>query len=111
MQGLKTWVSPKEFIPERHLINNDNEINGGGECVMKMKGQDFMYVPFGSGRKGCPGESLALAVIQPTIGALIQCFDWKVNGGDKIDMEGGSSFSIGLAKPLVYYLIARVNHF
>ena len=79
--------------------------------MMKMKGQDFTYVPFGSGRRGCPGESLALAVIQSTIGALTQCFDWKVNGGDKVDTKEGSSFSLGLAKPLVCYPMARSNLF
>ena len=68
MRDPEGWVNPEEFIAERHLINNNDEISGGGKRMMKMKGQDFAYVPFGNGRRRCPGESLALAVIRSTIG-------------------------------------------
>ncbi|XLS96236.1 hypothetical protein HN51_038971, partial [Arachis hypogaea] len=69
------------------------------------------YIPFGFGRRGCPGSSLALTVIQTTIAALIQCFDWKIKGGDRVNMEEGSSFSAGLAKPLLCYPILCYNPF
>jgi hypothetical protein len=43
-------------------------------------------------RKGCPGSSLALTVIHVTIGALIQCFEWKINGGDVLIYQILNSF-------------------
>lgn len=105
MRDPDAWNNPEEFIPERFLEESDDDgINGEDEHVMvKMNGNDFRYIPFGFGRRGCPGASLALTVIQGTIAALIQCFEWKVKGGDRVDMEEGSSFSAGLAKPLICY--------
>ncbi|KAF7818983.1 3,9-dihydroxypterocarpan 6A-monooxygenase [Senna tora] len=101
MRDPQAWVNPEEFIPERFL----DEINGGNG----IGSQDFRYIPFGSGRRGCPGASLALSVIHITIAALIQCFDWKSKNGDKVDVEEGSGFSVGLAKPLVCYPMTRLN--
>lgn len=102
MRDPEAWVNPEDFIPDRFLL--DGEINGGDESVMiKMDGSDFRYIPFGFGRRGCPGASLALTVMQVTIATLVQCFEWKIKGEDKVNMEEGSSFSAGLAKPLVCY--------
>ncbi|XP_057438725.1 3,9-dihydroxypterocarpan 6A-monooxygenase-like [Lotus japonicus] len=103
MRDPEAWANPEEFIPERFLDDDQN--------VMKMKSEDFRYIPFGFGRRGCPGDSLALMVIQVTLAALVQCFDWKIKGGDKVNMEEGSSFSAGLAKPLVCYPVICLNPF
>lgn len=103
MRDPEAWANPEEFIPERFLDDDQN--------VMKMKSEDFRYIPFGFGRRGCPGASLALMVIQVTLAALVQCFDWKIKGGDKVNMEEGSSFSAGLAKPLVCYPVICLNPF
>ncbi|XP_028777561.1 3,9-dihydroxypterocarpan 6A-monooxygenase-like [Neltuma alba] len=101
MRDPQVWPNPEEFLPERFLEGN----------AMEMKGQDLSYVPFGSGRRGCPGASFALTVMHSTIAALIQCFDWKVKGGTKVDTTEGSGFSVGLAKPLVCYPITRLDLF
>ncbi|RDY01615.1 Cytochrome P450 93A3, partial [Mucuna pruriens] len=95
MRDPEEWVNPEEFIPERFLEGSD-VVNG-----IRMDGGDFRYLPFGFGRRGCPGSSLALTVIHVTIASLIQCFQWKIKGGDRVSMEEGSSFSAGLAKPLL----------
>ena len=68
-----------------------------------MKGQDFHYLPFGSGRRACPGASHAMFVMHATIGAQIQCFDWKVNDGEKIDNQvAGTGYSAAFALPRVH---------
>ncbi|KAK7396277.1 hypothetical protein VNO78_17169 [Psophocarpus tetragonolobus] len=107
MRDPQEWLNPEEFIPERFLEHTDG-INVGAE---RVGGDDFRYLPFGFGRRGCPGSSLALTVIQITVASLIQCFEWKVKGGEKVNMEEGSSFSTGLAKPLVSYPITCFNPF
>ncbi|CAK8543310.1 unnamed protein product [Lathyrus sativus] len=112
MRDPQSWVDPEEYIPERFLESGD-EINGGNEYGNKIDGgDDFRYIPFGFGRRGCPGSSLALRVIEVTIAALVQCFEWKIKGGDnKVDLEEGSSFSVGLKKPLVCYPVTCFNPF
>jgi cytochrome P450 len=110
MRDPQSWVNPEEYIPERFLVSGD-EINGVDDVNKMDGGDDFRYIPFGFGRRGCPGSSLALTVIHVTIGALIQCSEWKINGCDKVNMEEGSSFSVGLAKPLICYPVSCFNPF
>ncbi|KAL6559159.1 hypothetical protein OROHE_006528 [Orobanche hederae] len=78
----KTWEDPNEFKPERFL-NNDH--------VDVIKGQYFELIPFGTGRRGCPGASLALATVELVIANLLNFFDWELPSGMKIediDTEG-----------------------
>nr|XP_043636620.1 cytochrome P450 93A3-like [Erigeron canadensis] len=95
------WEKPLEFWPERFKENN-----------LDVRGQHFHLLPFGSGRRMCPGTSLALQVIHTTLGAMIQCFDWK---GEKdgnltsVDMEEGVGITLPRANPLVCIPVARLN--
>ncbi|CAL9133973.1 unnamed protein product [Musa textilis] len=82
------WSDPLEFYPERFMEKK-------GEEAMDVRGQHFELIPFGSGRRGCPGASLALQLVQSTVGAMIQCFEWKVGGGG----GGGGGSGIGTAVP------------
>ncbi|XP_040378552.1 cytochrome P450 81Q32-like [Oryza brachyantha] len=69
------WEEPERFWPER--------FEGGG-C------DALLLMPFGMGRRRCPGETLALRTVELVLGTLIQCFDWDTVGGAKVDMaEGG----------------------
>ncbi|MED6158014.1 hypothetical protein PIB30_028834 [Stylosanthes scabra] len=103
MRDPEAWANPEEFIPERFLEATDH--------LSKMSVNDVKYVPFGFGKRGCPGASLALTVINVTVASLIQCFNWRIKGGDKVNMEEGSSFSTGLAQPLVCYPLTCFNPF
>nr|XP_043637593.1 cytochrome P450 93A3-like [Erigeron canadensis] len=95
------WESPLEFRPERFA-----------EKQMDVKGQNFQLLPFGSGRRMCPGTSLALMVIHVTLGSMIQCFEWKA-GWDgnqtSVDMEEGTGITIPRANPLVCIPAARID--
>ncbi|KFK36664.1 hypothetical protein AALP_AA4G153900 [Arabis alpina] len=63
-----TWGSDaEEFKPERHL---DSPLN--------FQGQNFMYIPFGSGRRICPGIGYAMALVEVTLTNLLNRFNWKV---------------------------------
>ncbi|KAI3733035.1 hypothetical protein L1987_64250 [Smallanthus sonchifolius] len=57
------WENPLAFRPERFL-----------EKQMDVRGQHYELLPFGSGRRMCPGTSFGLQMIHATFGAMIQCF-------------------------------------
>ncbi|XWS56243.1 hypothetical protein CRYUN_Cryun09bG0069200 [Craigia yunnanensis] len=110
MRDPNSWNNPDEFNPERFMGNSN--LNSNKE-LMEMKGQNFDYLPFGSGRRVCPGASLALAMVHSTVAALVQCFDWKIKGGEMVDMREASGFAatLAMANPFVCYPVTQFNPF
>lgn len=98
------WENPLEFEPERFLCAGEN-----GKSQLDVRGQHFHFLPFGSGRRGCPGTTLALQMVQTGLAAMIQCFDWKVNG--TVDMQEGTGITLPRAHPLICVPVARLNPF
>ncbi len=85
------WKQPDEFRPERFLEE---------ESKVEPSGNDFRYLPFGVGRRSCPGIILALPILGITIGRLVQNFELlPPPGQDKIDTsEKGGQFSLHILK-------------
>ncbi|KAK3146001.1 hypothetical protein QOZ80_3BG0260260 [Eleusine coracana subsp. coracana] len=79
------WDAPNEFVPERF---EDGKAEGK------------LLMPFGMGRRKCPGETLALRTVGLVLGTLIQCFDWDRVDGVEIDMAEGGGLTIPKAIPL-----------
>ncbi|KAF5473334.1 hypothetical protein F2P56_009952 [Juglans regia] len=102
------WENPLEFWPERFL--NKEEM---GKSQLDVRGQHFHLLPFGTGRRSCPGATLALQVVQTTLAVMIQCFEWKVGDGGRgsVDMEEGPGISLPRAHPLVCVPVARLSPF
>ncbi|KAK6161576.1 hypothetical protein DH2020_004957 [Rehmannia glutinosa] len=73
-RDLEYWENPDEFLPERFLNNN-----------IDIKGQDFGVIPFGSGRRICPGIFMGLANMELTVANLLYSFDWKLPPGIEIE--------------------------
>lgn len=98
------WDSPLEFKPERFL-NND------ATSLRDVKGQHFELMPFGTGRRGCPGMSLALQELHMTVAAIVQCFDWKVTTNNGVvDMEERAGLSVPRARDLLCVPMARIDN-
>ncbi|KAL0439007.1 UNVERIFIED_CONTAM: cytochrome [Sesamum latifolium] len=90
----RNWEDAKEFKPER-FEGLEGHRDG------------FKLIPFGSGRRGCPGEALAIRMVAFGLGSLIQCFDWERIGKEKVDMTAGLGLSMPKAEPLMAYCKAR----
>lgn len=91
------WDSPEEFRPERFV--------GSG---IDVKGRDFELLPFGSGRRMCPGYNLGLKVIQLTLANLLHAFSWNLPDGiaaGELSMEE----IFGLTMPRKIPLLAVVK--
>uniref|UniRef100_A0A803MTH5 Cytochrome P450 n=2 Tax=Chenopodium quinoa TaxID=63459 RepID=A0A803MTH5_CHEQI len=80
------WDEPSKFKPERFE-------NVEGDRV------GYQFMPFGSGRRACPGENMATRVVGFTVGSLIQCFEWE-SGEEEVDFEEKVGVSMWKAKPL-----------
>ncbi|KAM7494937.1 hypothetical protein LguiB_029546 [Lonicera macranthoides] len=65
----KCWDEPEEFKPERFLGENAN---------IDITGRSFELLPFGSGRRRCPGYRLGLKVVRSTLANLLHGFVWKL---------------------------------
>nr|XP_043629504.1 cytochrome P450 93A2-like [Erigeron canadensis] len=95
------WENPYEFWPERFQEND-----------LDVRGQHFHMLPFGSGKRLCPGISLAQFMIHTTLGAMIQCFDWKA-GKDgnlpSVDMKEGLGLTITRANRLICVPVTRYD--
>nr|GMD75287.1 cytochrome P450 CYP82D47-like [Ipomoea batatas] len=95
----KFWSNPDAFKPERFLMEY-KEID--------MRGNNFDLIPFGSGRRICPGVSLALQSVQLGLAAIIHGFDIKKASDEPIDMTEANGLAVGKATPLHVFLAPRL---
>ncbi|KAK8602377.1 hypothetical protein V6N12_052186 [Hibiscus sabdariffa] len=75
------------------------------------KGRSFELLPFGAGRRMCPGYNLGLKMIQLSIANLLQAFNWKLPGNIKVEdlsMEEAPGITAPRKFPLVAVLEPRL---
>ncbi|CAL5009417.1 unnamed protein product [Urochloa decumbens] len=97
------WEDPEEFKPERFL-------EGGHAVEVEYRGQDFNYIPFGSGRRICPGMNFGIASLEIMLANLLYHFDWEVPGGkgkDGIDMT--EKFGVTVHRKEKLMLIPKIK--
>ncbi|KAL0800870.1 hypothetical protein Bca101_056045 [Brassica carinata] len=82
------WDDPEGFIPERFN-------SGGGSENYANK-----LMPFGNGRRICPGAGLGQRIVTLALGSLIQCFDWENVKGEEIDMTESTGLGMHKMDPL-----------
>lgn len=66
-----SWDAPEEFLPERFL----------GEEDIDVSGTNFALLPFGSGRRRCPGYRLGLRIVGTTLANLLHGFEMRLVEG------------------------------
>ncbi|RWR80714.1 geraniol 8-hydroxylase-like protein [Cinnamomum micranthum f. kanehirae] len=83
-----TWVDPTSFMPERFLGSN-----------VDYKGRDFELLPFGAGRRICPGLPLASRMVHLMLASLLRSFAWKLpDGMAPQDIDMSHKFGLTLRK-------------
>ncbi|KAK7359573.1 hypothetical protein VNO77_01534 [Canavalia gladiata] len=85
-------------------IHRDPEIWSDAECFkperFEKEGEANKLIPFGLGRRICPGIGLAHRTMGLTLGLLLQCFDWKRLTDEKIDMKENKGVAMPKLIPL-----------
>jgi len=84
-----TWERADEFVPERFADDGETDY---------LLGQDFRFVPFGAGRRGCPGVGFAAPAMELALASLLYHFDWAMpaGGASKVEMEELNGLSVRL---------------
>ncbi|KAK4405302.1 cytochrome [Sesamum angolense] len=93
------WDEPNTFKPSRFLESGAPD----------FRGSNFEYIPFGSGRRSCPGMQLGLYALELTVAHLCHSFNWELPDGmnpDDLDMND----VFGLTAPRAVQLVAIPKH-
>ncbi|KAH7652973.1 Premnaspirodiene oxygenase protein [Dioscorea alata] len=89
----KLWENPDIFLPERFYRSSIN-----------FKGNHMQFIPFGAGRRICPGIQLGIATIMIALAKILYHFNWKLPNemsGEDIDMTESSGFTNRKKSPLI----------
>jgi cytochrome P450 len=95
----------EEFYPERFI-----------DKKMNYEGQEFDSIPFGSGRRRCPGIKLSLITVKLVIAQLVHCFNWELPyniSPSNLNMEEKFELAMARAQNLYAipsYRLADVKH-
>ncbi|KAK4859730.1 hypothetical protein QYF36_010697 [Acer negundo] len=80
-RDARIWSSDShEFKPERFLTTHKD---------FDVKGQNFEFIPFGSGRRMCPGFLFALQIMQLTLATLLHGFEIETMLDAPVDLGEG----------------------
>ncbi|OIT27953.1 cytochrome p450 81d11 [Nicotiana attenuata] len=86
------WEDPESFKPER---------------FQGVQVESWKLLPFGMGRRACPGSGLAQRVIGLALATLVQCFEWKRVSEEVVDLMEGKGLTMPKAEPLMARCEAR----
>ncbi|XP_050204567.1 cytochrome P450 CYP82D47-like isoform X2 [Mercurialis annua] len=87
----RVWSNPTKFEPERFLSAH-KEID--------VKGQNFELIPFGGGRRICPGMNFGIVMTQLLLASFLQAFDISTPSNEAVDMRATPGLTNSKATPL-----------
>jgi len=93
-RDTNVWSDNGEmFYPERFEDSN-----------VDIRGHDFQLLPFGSGRRGCPGLQMGITSVKLVVAQLMHCFNWELPDGmsyDELDMFEKFELTMPRNQPLL----------
>ncbi|XP_071709630.1 cytochrome P450 89A2-like [Rutidosis leptorrhynchoides] len=97
----KVWDDPMEFKPER-FMENEGVFDISGSKGIKM-------MPFGVGRRMCPGYDLALLHLEYFVANMVWYFDWAAPDGYNVDLAEKAEFTVVMKNPLQAHVALRAE--
>ncbi|XP_022986505.1 cytochrome P450 89A2-like [Cucurbita maxima] len=92
-RGADVWEDPMAFKPERFM--------GGGAAAFDVTGsREIKMMPFGAGRRMCPGYGLGILHLEYYLANMIWRFEWKAVDGDDVDLSEKMEFTVVMKNPL-----------
>ncbi|KDP39557.1 hypothetical protein JCGZ_02577 [Jatropha curcas] len=99
----KVWEDPMSFKPERFVGTGET-----GDDVIDITGsREIKMMPFGIGRRICPGYGLAMLHLEYFVANLVWNFEWKTVDGDDVDLTEKQEFTVVMKNPLQARIIPR----
>ncbi|GMH29631.1 hypothetical protein Nepgr_031474 [Nepenthes gracilis] len=93
------WSDPCEFRPERFLTTHKH---------VDVRGQNFELIPFGSGKRICPGISFSLQIMMFTLANLLQAFEIMTLSNKQVDLTERFGLTSMKDTPLEVILTPRL---
>ncbi|XP_004496181.1 cytochrome P450 77A3-like [Cicer arietinum] len=89
----KLWTNPEKFDPER-FVSKGEEADITGVTGVRM-------MPFGVGRRICPGLAIGTIHIHLMLARMVQEFEWSgYPPGKKVDFTGKMEFTVVMKESL-----------
>ncbi|KAM7463536.1 hypothetical protein LguiA_031657 [Lonicera macranthoides] len=98
----KVWKDPMEFKPERFINSKDD-----GEVFDITGNKEIKMMPFGAGRRICPGFGLAMLHLEYFVANLIWYYEWKGVEGEEVDLSEKQEFTVVMKNPLKAHISPR----
>nr|GMD89088.1 cytochrome P450 CYP82D47-like [Ipomoea batatas] len=95
----QVWSNPHEFKPER-FINSHKDLD--------VLGQDFELIPFGAGRRICPGTTFGLQMLHLVLASLLRSFELSNISDEEIDMTETAGLTNLKLTPLEILIAPRL---
>ncbi|XWS14490.1 hypothetical protein CRYUN_Cryun35bG0013900 [Craigia yunnanensis] len=96
-RDTEAWENPEEFYPERFIGSS-----------IDYKGLNFELIPFGAGRRGCPGIHMGVSIVELALANLLYKFDWEMlTGMNKEDLDFDVIPGITMHKKNALCLVAK----
>ncbi|KAM3247084.1 hypothetical protein P3L10_008851 [Capsicum annuum] len=94
------WENPEEFQPERFL-----------DSSVDYKGLDFGLIPFGAGRRGCPGITFAKVMNELALARMLFHFEFSLPNGtipEDLDVDEALGITVRRKFPLLVVASPRI---
>jgi cytochrome P450 len=96
-RDLNTWEKPLQFDPNRFMQYHDIDVQG----------RHFELLPFGTGKRACPGRPLAFTFVQIMLARLLQSFDWSIPNVEQEPIDMSETFGLTLRKTKSLCVVAH----
>ncbi|VAI51746.1 unnamed protein product [Triticum turgidum subsp. durum] len=90
----KVWPDPTQFRPERFLPG------GEGEDLDLTGSKEIKMMPFGAGRRMCPGIDVSLLHVNLLVATMVRAFQWSEVPGEPVDFAETLELTIVMKRPL-----------